>query len=70
MLNLPDNVLVLDANDNLEMQEDFRNVADHLQNTELSTDSIMYNISEFKSGTNIFRVQEENNVGSFKALKK
>lgn len=70
MLNLPDNVLVLDANDKLDMQEGFRNVAEHLQSTELSTDSIMYNISEFKSGTNIFRVQEENNVGSFKALKK
>lgn len=70
MLNLPDNVLVLDANEKLSKQEDFIDIAVHLQNTELSTDSIMYNISEFKSGTNIFRVQDENNVGSYKALKK
>jgi len=70
MLNLPDNVLVLDANEKLSKQEDFSDVANHLQNTELTTDSIMYNISEFKSGTNIFRVQDENNVGSYKALKK
>ena len=41
-----------------------------MQNTELTTDSIMYNISEFKNGTNMFRVQEENNVGAFKATKK
>ena len=70
VLNLPENVLVLDANEKLGKQEAFEDIAAHMQNTELTTDSIMYNISEFKTGTNMFRVQEENNVGSFKALKK
>jgi len=70
VLNLPENVLVLDANEKLGKEENFDNIAAHMHNTELTTDSIMYNISEFKNGTNMFRVQEETNVGSYKALKK
>ena len=70
VLNLPENVLVLDASENLDRQDTLENIAAHMHNTELTTDSIMYNISEFKNGTNMFRVQEETNVGSYKALKK
>ena len=70
MLNLPENVLVLDANEKLGKEEGFENIAAHMHDAELTTDSIMYNISEFKTGTNMFRVQEETNVGSYKALKK
>jgi hypothetical protein len=70
VLNLPDNVLVLDANEKLSKQEAFSNISEHLQESELSTDSILYNLSEFKNGNIIFRAQEETNVGSYKALKK
>lgn len=70
VLNLPDNVLVLDANEKLSKQEAFNNISEHLQESELSTDSILYNLSEFKNGNIIFRAQEETNVGSYKALKK
>ena len=71
VLNLPDNVLVMDANENLNHDEAFGNVEDHLERNELTTsDSIMYNLSALRSGTDVFRVYEENNVGSFKALKK
>ncbi len=70
VLNLPDNVLVLDTNNELNREDVLQDLAQHLKNTELSTDSIMYNITEFPSGSGMFRVQEETNVGSYKALKK
>lgn len=70
VLNLPDNVLVLDANDKLDRENMLQDLAEHLKNTELTTDSIMYNLTEFPSGSGMFRVQEETNVGSYKALKK
>jgi len=69
VLNLPDNVLVLDTNDELNRDDVMQDLAQHLRNTELSTDSIMYNITEFPSGSSMFRIQEETNVGSYKALK-
>ncbi len=70
VLNIPDNVLVLDSNDELNNEESLQNLSDHMKNTELSTDSIMYNLSEFSNANGMFRVQEETNVGSYKALKK
>ena len=70
VLNLPDNVLVLDTNDELNREDVLQDLAQHLKRSELSTDSIMYNITEFPSGSGMFRVQEETNVGSYKALKK
>jgi len=70
VLNLPENVLVLDSNDELNGEDMLQDLAQHFRNTELSTDSIMHNITEFPSGSSMFRVQEETNVGSYKALKK
>ncbi len=70
VLNIPDNVLVLDSNEELRGEESLQDFSDHLKNTELSTDSIMYNLSEFSNVNGMFRVQEETNVGSYKALKK
>jgi len=70
VLNIPDNVLVLDSNDELNSEESLQDLSDHMKNTELSTDSIMYNLSEFSNVNGMFRVQEETNVGSYKALKK
>lgn len=70
VLNLPDNVLVLDSNEQLDRENMLQDLAEHLKNTELSTDSILYNLTEFPSGSEMFRVMEETNVGSYKALKK
>ena len=67
---IPENVLVLDSNDELNGEESLQDFSDHLKNIELSTDSIMYNLSEFSNVNGMFRVQEETNVGSYKALKK
>ncbi len=70
VLNLPDNVLVLDSNEQLDRENMLQDLAEHLKNTELTTDSIMYNLIELPGGSEMFRVQEETNVGSYKALKK
>ncbi len=70
VLNLPDNVLVLDSNEQLDREHMLEDLSDHLKSTELTTDSIMYNLIDFPSGSKMFRVKEETNVGSYKALKK
>ena len=70
VLNIPDNVLVLDSNEQLNREQMLEDLSDHLQNSELTTDSIMYNLIQFPGGSKMFRVQEETNVGSYKALKK
>lgn len=70
VLNLPDNVLVLDSNEQLDRENMLQDLSEHLKSTELTTDSIMYNLIDFPSGSKMFRVQEETNVGSYKALKK
>ena len=70
VLNIPENVLVLDSNDELERDSMLEGYSEHLKNTELTTDSIMYNVSEFSNVNGMFRIQEETNVGSYKALKK
>ena len=70
VLNLPDNVLVLDSNEQLDRENMLQDLSEHLKSTELTTDSIMYNLIQFPSGSEMFRVKEETNVGSYKALKK
>lgn len=70
VLNIPENVLVLDSNDELQRDDMLNGYSDHLENTELSTDSIMYNMSEFSNVNGMFRIQEETTVGSYRALKK
>jgi len=70
VLNLPENVLVLDNNEKLEREAVLQDLAEHLKNTELTTDSIMYNLAEFQNVRGMFRLHEETNVGSYKALKK
>lgn len=70
VLNLPENVLVLDANQKLEREGVLQDLTDHLEDTELTTDSIMYNLTEFQNVRGMFRLQEETNVGSYRALKK
>lgn len=70
VLNIPENVLVLDSNDELNRESMLQELTDHLQSSELSTDSIMYNLTAFPKGSEMFRVKEETNVGSYKALKK
>lgn len=70
VLNIPENVLVLDDNDQYERGDVLRNISDDLTNTELSTDTIMNNLTEFSNVSGMFRIQEETNVGSYKALKK
>ncbi len=70
VLNLPDNVLVLDSNEQFDRENMLQELTDHLTSSELSTDSIMYNLTRFPTGSEMFRVKEETNVGSYKALKK
>lgn len=70
VLNLPDNVLVLDSNEQLDRENMLQDLSEHLKSTELTTDSIMYNLIQFPGGSEMFRVKEETNVGSYKALKK
>ena len=70
VLNLPENVLVLDGNEKLDRENMLQDLTEHLKNTELTTDSVLYNLTEFPSGSELFRVIEETNVGSYKALKK
>jgi len=70
VLNLPDNVLVLDSNEHLDRENMLQDLTEHLKSTELTTDSFMYNLTEFPTGSEMFRVKEETNVGSYKALKK
>jgi len=70
VLNLPDNVLVLDSNEQLDRENMLEELTEHLTSSELSTDSVMYNLTRFPTGSEIFRVKEETNVGSYKALKK
>jgi len=70
VLNIPENVLVLDSNDELQREDMLKGYSEHLKNTELTTDSIMYNMTEFSNVNGMFRIHEETNVGSYKALKK
>lgn len=69
-LNFSDSVLVLDANENLDMNSAFKNLGEHLKAYELTTDTLMHNLSEFEGKSNMFRVQDDTNVGSFKVLTK
>ncbi|UCE93477.1 MAG: hypothetical protein JSV73_11870 [Flavobacteriaceae bacterium] len=70
VLNLPETILVLESNELLDRENMLKDLSEHLEETELTTDSIMYSLSEFEDVKGIFRVQEETNVGSYKALKK
>mgnify|MGYP000182448741 CR=1 FL=1 len=70
VLNLPDNVLVLDSNEQLNRENMLQDLTEHLKSSELTTDTILYDLTRFPSGSEMFRVKEETNVGSYKALKK
>jgi hypothetical protein len=70
VLNLPDNVLVLDSNEQLNRENMLEDLTEHLKSSELTTDSILYDLTRFPTGSEMFRVKEETNVGSYKALKK
>lgn len=70
VLNLPENVLVLDTEEHLDRENMLEELSEHLKDVELTTDSVMYHLTKLPSGAEMFRVQEESNVGSYKALKK
>lgn len=67
---LEHSVLVLDADENLK-EDNMDNLAEHLSEYELTTDSTFYrNMNELTANRQHLRLQEDDNVGSFKVLTK